>query len=91
MGEAESDVYITVGMEKWSNSPLQGKSNKTHRPALSSANLINEKKSTLIVTNTKAEDQRGVCVDCALFGIIGCVNQSLLLYSSNVRENKFGS
>ena len=40
MVSAESDVYITVGMEKRCQSPLQGKSNKTHRPALSSANKV---------------------------------------------------
>ena len=41
MLSAESYLYIMVGMEKLWHSPLQGKSNKTHRPASSSANKKN--------------------------------------------------
>ena len=39
---AESDVYIAVDMEKRCHSPLQGKSNKTYKPTLSSAKNINK-------------------------------------------------
>jgi len=49
---AESDVYITVGMEKPCNSPLQGKSSKTRIPALSS---VTNQPYTQIENNKRIE------------------------------------